>query len=303
MSTPGSIPIPDADFAKRAKGALYGLILGDIVGGCFRYSACGLKNVPSLQEITSHTSIFGLRFGFTPDSMLLLLGMDSLIECSGQFDITNQRAHAFRYLDERQSKHLDSPSNLLTISITDSVQHGRCLAKCSMQRTCNTVLMRNLPFAIARCLHPEQEPLAYYRDVASVTHGCCESTVKTTQQMGLLLERLLCGLDWESANAELDTEVRHQPISCERKYRGFCEDSWALALHLIEQRYRENLDWDNGIEWIMNIGGHTDTNAAIYGQLYGALFPEKVIPLYAIVRDSIHCADEIDERFDKLLAS
>lgn len=46
----------------------------------------------------------------------------------------------------------------------------------------------------------------------------------------------------------------------------------------------------------MNLGGDTDTNAAIYGQLYIALLPEELIPRYDAVRQSIHQAVRIDLR-------
>jgi len=288
-----------SSFERRARGGLYGLILGDIIGSYFEFSSRGRKNIPTLQELKGKTNVFGIRFGYTDDTILAMLGMESLIDCKGQWDTESQRIHACRYMNAETEW---SPNGLcfdIGTSTLRSLRDGEWLGKREPQAAGNGVLMKHLPFVIARCRHRDQEPMAYYRAVADLTHGC-ESTISTAQQMGLLLERLLEGQEWDEANVDLDTAIRHDSISVERNYRGFCEDSWVLALQLVQRRYRDDLDWERGIQCIMDLGGDTDTNAAIYGQLYGVLFPEEMITLFDSVRDSIHQSVLIDCRLDQL---
>lgn len=298
----GLTPSRGPDFAQRAHGAWYGLILGDIIGSYWEFSSRGRKELPPLAELTTLTNVFGIRFGYTDDTILALLGMDSLIACGGRWDTANQREHACRYMNDDTDWSPNGRCFDIGTSTLRSLRDGEWPDKRSPHSAGNGVLMKHLPFAIARCLHPEQEALAYYRQVADLTHGC-ETTVVTGQQMGLLLERLLCGQDWDTANAGLDTDIRHAPISVDRSYRGYCEDSWVLALQLVQRHFTDDLGWERGIQCIMDLGGDTDTNAAIYGQLYGALFPEEVIPRYDAVRQAIHQADHIDQRLTQLLAT
>lgn len=293
---------PGPDFARRAQGALYGLILGDIVGAYWEFSSRGRKELPTLAELTTKTNVFGIRFGYTDDTILALLGMDSLIACGGRWDTTSQRDHACHYINAESDWSPNGRCFDIGTSTLRSLRDGEWADKRSPRSAGNGVLMKHLPFAIARCLHPEQEALAYYRDVADLTHGG-DTTVVTAQQMGLLLERLLCGQDWETANTGLDTAIRHESLSVDRSYRGFCEDSWVLALQLVQRHVTDNMGWERAIQCIMDLGGDTDSNAAVYGQLYGALFPDELISHYVPVRHAIHLADRIDDRLTQLLAS
>lgn len=298
-------PLPSAspqsaDFRSRATGALYGLILGDIVGSYFEFSSRGRKELPPLAELARRTNIFGIRFGYTDDTILALLAMESLVACDGRWSTDSQREHARRYLNEETAWSPNGRCFDIGTSTLRSLRDGEWAGKRSAQSAGNGVLMKHAPMVIARCLHPDQEPLEYYRQVADLTHGC-PSTVVTAQQMGLLLERLLNGVPWEDAHEGLDTGIRHETISVERSYRGFCEDSWVLALQLVQRRFIDDLDWSRGLQCIMDLGGDTDTNAAIYGQLYGALFPVEVRQQYEMVRRHVHREEEIDALLLRLM--
>ncbi|MCC2636587.1 MAG: ADP-ribosylglycohydrolase family protein [Moraxellaceae bacterium] len=291
-----------AEFPLRARGALYGLILGDIIGAYFEFSSRGRKELPTLGDLAGKTNVFGIRFGYTDDSILALLGMESLVDCAGRWDTASQRDHARRYMNGETAWSPNGRCFDIGISTLRSLRDGEWAGKRDARSAGNGVLMKHLPFVIGRCLHPDQEPVEYYRQVADLTHGC-PSTVTTAREMGLLLERLLQGLPWSDAHAGLDTAIRHETLSVERTYSGFCEDSWVLALQLVQRRFKDDLDWTRGIQCIMDLGGDTDTNAAIYGQLYGALFPAEIIAQYEAVRAHVHRAEDIDALLERLLAT
>lgn len=290
-------------FAQRTRGALYGLILGDIVGSYFEFSARGPKPVPPLRELIGQPNVFGIPFGYTDDTILALLAMDSLIACGGRWDTDSQREHALRYLQAETDWSPNGRCFDIGISTRRSLEQGEWAGKRSPTSAGNGVLMKLLPYAIARCLHPEQEPLAYYQAVAELTHGC-DSTVETAQQMGLLLERLLQGQSWSAACESLPDAIVNGPVDAARSYSGFCEDSWVLALQLMQLGHTQGASyWERAIQTIMDLGGDTDTNAAIYGQLYGASSDLDMIFRYDLVRAHVHRSAEIDQRLTELLHS
>lgn len=271
--------------ADRFMGSFFGLMLGDIMGSYFEFSSAGSKVVPSARVLTDKTNVFGVRFGYTDDTILALLGMEALMASGHQYDQNLQFEFARKYL---QSETTWSPNGRcfdMGGSTRQSLTHGDWPAKRNESNSGNGVLMKLAPYAWHRLITQASQanPLSYYREVADLTHGS-QITVDTAHQLGTVLEALYLGVPWPCAYSLVSKEYPRYVDLPEYEYRGYSRDAMVLALWLMYQQYT----WDDALKCIMDLGGDTDTHAAIFGMLYGAAHPDELVYRVREVAESIH---------------
>lgn len=294
--------------SARFIGALQGLILGDILGAYHEFKSPAPRSYPNFRTLKHEANVFGLRFAYTDDSILAILAMEAFVEANGELDTQLQIAAAKRYLDEQTSWSPNGRCFDIGISTRRSLLDPHWPGKCEITSSGNGVLMRLAPFAWhATCraselgdqvviFAPEFNEL--HNAATQLTHGS-QDTLTTTADMAQLLAGLYHGLPWSRAREPL--LVRYpvlDAIPTNRAYRGYCVDSLLLAIYLMDT----GDDWETSLSRILSLGGDSDTNAAILGQLYGACYPEATLSHFEPHRDDIHQANEIDALVQSFLA-
>lgn len=281
--------------AFRFRGSLYGLIFGDIIGSYFEFSQPHPRRYPDPNALKHGENIFKVRFGYTDDTILTLHSIEAFIEGRGQF---RPLLHIIAWNQYAQGHSQWSPTGTcfdLGISTRKSLEQIDWLEKASPSRSGNGVLMKLLPFAWATACKNQDESMwsdhdAFFDKVTSMTHGS-EETIKCTRAMASALTKLLHGEPWSSAREPLTALFPVKgSIDSGRGYSGYCVDSLELAFHLMDECY----DWQSAISQILSLGGDTDTNAAIFGQLFGAAYPNEMHELYFPHKADIHLSDRID---------
>lgn len=296
-------------FPDKARfiGSLHGLILGDIIGAYHEFSQPARRQYPELNALKHKTNVFGMGFSYTDDSILTLAAMDAFVKSHGQFDATQQLHHAKKYVDHKSSWSPTGRCFDVGISTHRSLLDADWPDKTLESQSGNGVLMRLLPFAWYYACSEVQEQTRtvsaeqrlntdFFDTVTTLTHGS-ERTLVTSRIMGELLAKLLFGLPWKAARAFITETYPKVRLDRSRSYRGYCEDSLLLAVALMD----EQVDWEEGIETILSLGGDTDSNAAIFGQLYGACYPDVVRTLYSPHKPDIFRAYDIDSMIEEFI--
>lgn len=293
----------------RFIGSLQGLILGDIIGAYHEFSQPAAREYPELNALKHQINVFGMGFSYTDDTILTLEAMEAFVARGGYFDETIQLKHARAYV-EHQSRW--SPNNRcfdVGISTRRSLLEGDWPDKTSEQYSGNGVLMRLVPFAWYFACHLVSQRLStisgntllqtdFFDAVTHLTHGSYK-TLATSRLMGELLTKLLFGIPWQEARQGVEEYYPPNRIDRSRSYRGYCEDSLVLAIALMD----EQMSWEEGISHILSLGGDTDSNAAVFGQLYGACYPDAIRTRYAPHKPDIFRSNDIDRLVDDFVTS
>ncbi len=285
----------------RLRGSLYGLILGDIIGSYFEFTAPSSRSYPDLNALKHGLNVFKARFGYTDDTILTLHSMEAYIDSAGMYRPLLHVCAWHQYLEGSSPWSPTGTCFDIGLSTRRSLQEPAWVGKDAPKHSGNGVLMKLLPFAWHMACDPRGiiNPDEFLESIARITHGS-HDTVRTAQIMGKVLARLLQGVSWKVARACIkDSYPAQHALDTDRRFSGYCDDSLTLAFHLMDHSY----DWQEAIRTILSLGGDTDTNAAIFGQLYGAAYPDEMARLYLPHRCDIHRADDIEQLTDSFLAA
>ena len=294
-----------SDFLSRARGALMGLVVGDAVGTTNEFQPAG-----SFEPITDMVGggVFGLEPGqWTDDTSMALCLADSLL-AQGRYDSFDVMERYDRWYKEGYRSSTGTCfdiGNQVTHSLWDFREQQR--VPTSAERTTsagNGAIMRLAPMVIAgfRSRSP-REVVATARLSARETHFSVEAEAATEVFAALLVGALLgwspeqlMDVSWASTGAAFD-EMAARVISPDPQVRasweaetnGYIVNGLRLAVHGL----LDFPSFKDATLAIANMGGDTDTNAAIYGQLGGAFYGIEAIP--ASWRERVHLGEEIDQ--------
>lgn len=285
----------------RFRSGFYGLILADIIGSYFEHTSPSPRVYPDINRLKHGGNVFGVPFGYTDDAILALCSAEAFLQSDGQFIPSAHIEHYEKYLRHQSTWSPSGKCFDLGLTTRKSLSTPEWLGRFDASSAGNGVLMKMLPFSWHASNVQHEDLLGqcpdYFASVAYLTHGS-ELTVKTAQVYGQLQVSLLRGDLWTHARrAFLGTYPVTSYIDHQRAYRGFCEDSLVLAMHLMDQGY----DWMAGMQRIISLGGDTDSNGAVFGQLYGLAHPDDMMSHYVPHRCDIHRAGEIDVLIEQLV--
>jgi len=238
--------------------SFWGGVVGDMYGSCYEFKAA--QNIPLLSSFEdvqrdNPTNVFGHKFGsVTDDTILMTLAMRSFINEKG-FDEYAQANIMGDYIDMGEF----CPNNVcfdIGHATFDAYkgwsENGLYFPEENVGG--NGILMKLAPYALWSIYQiKNKDKERYYKRVVDVSHGTI--AYESAYFMGRMLESIYKG---ES------TPIEHYRTSNNnRTVTGFCEGSWNNALDLYSSDYEES------ILGIIQLGGDTDTNACILGQLIG----------------------------------
>ena len=282
-----------------------GLAVGDAVGTTNEFKWAG-----SFEPITDMVGggPFLLKPGqWTDDTSMALCIADSLL-AKGRYDSFDVMERYQRWYKEGYRSSTGTCfdiGNQVTRSLWDFREQQR--VPTSAERTTsagNGAIMRLAPVVIAGFESRDpREVVATARLSARETHFSVEAEAATEVFAALLVGALLgwspeqlMNVSWASTGAAFD-EMAARVISPDPQVRasweaetnGYIVNGLRLAVHGL----LDFPSFKDATLAISNMGGDSDTNAAIYGQLGGAFYGIEGIP--ASWRERVHLGEEIDQ--------
>ena len=282
-----------------------GLVVGDAVGTTNEFQPAG-----SFEPITDMVGggVFGLEPGqWTDDTSMALCLADSLL-AQGRYDSFDVMERYGRWYKEGYRSSTGTCfdiGNQVTRSLWDFREQQR--VPTSAERTTsagNGAIMRLAPVVIVGFESRDpREVVETARLSARETHFSVEAEAATEVFAALLVGALLgwspqqlMDVSWASTGAAFD-EMAARVISPDPQVRasweaetsGYIVNGLRLAVHGL----LDFPSFKDATLAIANMGGDSDTNAAIYGQLGGAFYGIEGIP--ASWRERVHLGEEIDQ--------
>ena len=282
-----------------------GLVVGDAVGTTNEFQPAG-----SFEPITDMVGggVFGLEPGqWTDDTSMALCLADSLL-AQGRYDSFDVMERYDRWHKEGYRSSTGTCfdiGNQVTCSLWDFREQQR--VPTSAERTTsagNGAIMRLAPVVIAGFESRDpREVVETARLSARETHFSVEAEAATEVFAALLVGALLgwspqqlMDVSWASTGAAFD-EMAARAISPDPQVRasweaetsGYIVNGLRLAVHGL----LDFPSFKDATLAIANMGGDSDTNAAIYGQLGGAFYGIEAIP--ASWSERVHLGEEIDQ--------
>jgi len=292
-------------FLSRARGALVGLAVGDALGTTNEFQPAG-----SFEPISDMVGggVFDLEPGqWTDDTSMALCLADSLLALNryDSYDVME------RYDRWRKDGYRSSTGTCFDIgnqvmrSLWDFHENPR-IPKGAPRSTSagNGAIMRLAPVVIAGFEEREIREIVVTAGLsARETHYSVEAEAATEVFAALLVGALLgwspeqlMDVSWASTGAAFD-EMAARVISPDPQVRtsweaetsGYIVNGLRLAVHGL----LDFPSFKDATLAISNMGGDSDTNAAIYGQLGGAYYGIEGIP--ASWRERVYLGEEIDQ--------
>ena len=292
------------DFLSRARGALVGLAVGDAVGTTNEF-----KVASTFKPITDMVGggPFLLKPGqWTDDTSMALCLADSLL-AKGHYDSFDVMERYQRWFSKGYRSSTDRCFDIggqVRAALFDFEHEQRVPVTAERSnRAGNGAIMRLAPIVIAGFEHREIREIVVTAGLsARETHYSVEAEAATEVFAALLVGALLgwapehiINVGWASTGHAFD-EMAARVISTDPAERASWEsETSGYIVHGLRLAVHGLLDFPSFKDAtlaIANMGGDSDTNAAIYGQLGGAYFGIEAIP--ASWRSTLHQGEEID---------
>ena len=292
------------DFLSRARGALVGLAVGDALGTTNEFKVVGTFT-PSTGMVGG--GAFQLEPGqWTDDTSMALCLADSLL-AMGRYDSFDVMERYQRWFSKGYRSSTDRCFDIggqVRAALFDFEHEQRVPVTAERSnRAGNGAIMRLAPVVIAGFEHREIREIVVTAGLsARETHYSVEAEAATEVFAALLVGALLgwapehiINVGWASTGHAFD-EMAARVISTDPAERASWEsETSGYIVHGLRLAVHGLLDFPSFKDAtlaIANMGGDSDTNAAIYGQLGGAYFGIEAIP--ASWRSTLHQGEEID---------
>ena len=269
----------------RAKGSLWGLIVGDCLGSPIQFS--GKDSHPWIADMVA-CPVFGLPPGYwTDDGSMAMCVMDSYVRKDG-YDLKDIAETFVKWLKDGYLSSMDGRSfdvggatygSLMAFARTGSLVNGH------EESQGNGSVMRFAPsYLIAR---KEGNPKVMH-EISDLTH-CSKRVREVVDRFAAILDEHMAG--------------RHTAEVSAYKTREEANNSgWAVST-LESALWAFNLtgNFRDALVAAVNLGGDSDTIGAVCGQLAGAYYGYSAIPKewIATVKDW----EEVDALIDRFLDS
>lgn len=299
----------------KARGMMIGLAVGDALGAPYEFGYTSEK-ISELGDEIAHfkDSWAGPAGTWTDDTSMALCLADSLIECGGydSYDIMDRFSRwmieGYRTPDGFPAADVGNQTrSAITNFRRDSIIHKNSPKTKSAG---NGAIMRVAPMIIPRMkdwtlvggnnklaalscreTHDSDEAI----EVTNIFADCICWCAKMHSDVVTVLDHIggaydICGEIWNSNGDELKNKG------------GYIVDSFKIAVWGLVQANKTRIwgeKFKSGMLEVIRLGGDTDTNAAIYGQLAGACFGYGLIP--EEWRSGVYMADEIAHMADQLV--
>lgn len=247
----------------RAKGALWGLVVGDCLGSPIQFS--DKDEHPWITEMVD-CPIFRLPPGYwTDDSSMAMCIMDSYIR-KGGYDLKDIGHTFVRWLDEGYLSSMDGMSFDIGYATEESVgaiADMGLLVNGTEESQGNGSIMRFAPsYLLAQ---KEENPLRVMHEISDLTH--CSSRVReVVDRFAKILGEHLSG----SRTIEKSEYSTREEVN---------NTGWSVStLEAALWAFNSTSSFEEGMIAAVNLGGDSDSIGAVYGQIAGSYYGFKGIP-------------------------
>lgn len=252
-----------ADLRDRAKGALWGLIVGDCLGSPIQFS--GKESHPWITDMVE-CPVFGLPPGYwTDDSSMAMCVMDSYVR-KGRYDLkdigrTFVKWFMDGYLSSVEGKSFDVGS--ATWSACQNIAFRKSFVNGSEDAQGNGSIMRFTPsWFIAR---KENDPAKVMHEISDLTH-CSKRVRETVDKFASILDEHIDGR-------------RTSAVSVYNTRKEVNNSGWAVStLEAALWAFNTTNNFRDALVAAVNLGGDADTIGAVCGQIAGSFYGFSSIP-------------------------
>ena len=249
---------------NKAKGMLWGLVVGDAFGSPIQFS--GKDNHPWITEMVA-CPVFNLPAGYwTDDGSMAMCIMDSYVRKGGYDlkDIGNTFVKWFMdgYLSSVDGRSFDVGNATYTACQGIAFRHQYVNGREDSQG--NGSIMRFAPsYLLAQ---KERDPAKTMHEISDLTHAS-SAVRRVCDELAAVLSDHMAGV-----------RSAHGP-GAELK-RAFVPNSgWAVeSLQAAEWAFNTTESFEEGLIAAVNLGGDSDSIGAVFGQIAGAYYGFDAIP-------------------------
>lgn len=299
-------------FQDKAQGMLVGLAIGDALGANLEFTIRNHRDITD-EKIGMYDGMWPKGAWTDDTSMALCLG-NSLVECGG-YDSYDVMEKYRKWAKKGYCSYDNKPAGdvgIQTLSAIERFENEPFIDKYDQrsERAGNGTIMRLAPVVIATTNLPINDTVKLAQNSARETHYSWEAeagaevfAAMLCQAMELENKEEIVHVEEFSTGEIYDDILERALKSSEKDHKVYLEDLGgyvvdALAIALWGFRNFDN--FEDGMRAVIKLGGDTDTNGAIYGQLAGAYYGYEAIP--EEWRNNLLREREIKELANKLLA-
>ena len=251
------------DFRDRAKGTLWGLVVGDCLGSPIQFS--GKESHPWITEMVK-CPVFNLPAGYwTDDGSMAMCIMDSYIRKDGYDlkDIGRTFAKWFMdgYFSSVDGKSFDVGS--ATWNACQNIAFRRSFVNGNEETQGNGSIMRFAPsWFVAR---KEKDPTKVMHEISDLTH-CSNRVREIVDKLAKILDEHMAG-------------KRTSEISSYKTREEANNTGWAVStLEAALWAFNATHNFRDALVAAVNLGGDADTIGAVCGQIAGSYYGHSAIP-------------------------
>lgn len=287
----------DSDIEKKMYGGVFGFVIGDLLGVPVEFTSRQERDADQVKELRAYGTYHQPFGSWSDDTSFTLCLLDALLGGDIIEKLKDNMIACY-------SKGLFTPNGQLfdigisTRNAIGNMIQGMKPVECGGTTEAdngNGSLMRVLPLAFIRDRYNIQEYIKLIEDVSSVTHGHKRSKLACIIYV-LLASNLYRGMDKEEA---LDSAIRIVLNECSEKYKTelryyrFVFDKTIIkadgvqvkstgyvvdTLEAVLWSFFNNFTYKDVVLAAINLGGDTDTIAAIAGGIAGIFYEYEKIP-------------------------
>lgn len=252
-----------ADLRDRAKGALWGLIVGDCLGSPIQFS--GKEAHPWITDVVE-CPVFGLPPGYwTDDSSMAMCIMDSYVR-KGGYDLKDIGRTFVKWFMDGYLSSVDGKSfdvGTATWSACQNIAFRTSLVNGSEDAQGNGSIMRFAPsWFVAR---KESGPQKVMHEISDLTH-CSKRVRETVDKFAKILDEHITG----SRTTETSSYKTREEVN---------NSGWAVStLEAALWAFNTTNNFRDALVAAVNLGGDADTIGAVCGQIAGAYYGHSAIP-------------------------
>ena len=247
----------------KAKGMLWGLVVGDCLGSPIQFTA--KDGHPWITEMEVLPGVCPLPGYWTDDSSMAFCVMNSYITC-GRYDLKDIANNFVKWYYDGFWSSVEGRSfdvGFATASACQAIRDCGSLVNGEEHSQGNGSIMRFAPsYLIAQ---GESDPRKVMHEVSDLTHA--SSVVRETiDRFAAILDDHLRGVrTGERSGYSSREEVNNS--------------GWAVStLNAALWAFETTKTFEDGMIAAVNLGGDADTIGAVYGQLAGAYYGFAAIP-------------------------
>ena len=252
-----------ANIRDRAKGALWGLVVGDAFGSPIQFT--GKESHPWITDMVK-CPVFGLPPGYwTDDSSMAMCIMDSYVR-NGGYDLkdigrTFVKWYQDGYLSSVEGRSFDV--GMATANACKEIAFRHSFKNGHEEQQGNGSIMRFAPSCLLA--QKEEDPATVMHEISDLTH-CSNRVRETVDKFASILDEHITGRrTTETSSYKTREEVNNS--------------GWAVStLEAALWAFNTTNNFRDALVAAVNLGGDADTIGAVCGQIAGSYYGFSSIP-------------------------